>query len=96
VANDGQNGFELWRSDGTNNGTTMVRDINNGSASSNPHWLLNADNVLYFSANDGNGFRLHWFDPVRTLCEHSRTHRLLCPALTSPSATRDGSPIFLS
>lgn len=28
-ANDGINGFEVWRSDGTNNGTFMLKDVNN-------------------------------------------------------------------
>ena len=36
-ANDGTNGGELWKSDGTASGTMMVKDINNGSGSSYPH-----------------------------------------------------------
>jgi ELWxxDGT repeat protein len=31
VANDGTNGYELWKSDGTSSGTVLVRDINSGS-----------------------------------------------------------------
>jgi ELWxxDGT repeat protein len=31
-ANDGTNGYELWQSDGTSAGTTLVKDIRSGSA----------------------------------------------------------------
>ena len=34
VGNDGANGYELWKSDGTTAGTVMVKDIAPGSASS--------------------------------------------------------------
>ena len=52
------NGFELWKSDGTENGTNLVKDINNGSKGSDPQYLTvmediaNNKNYLYFSAND--------------------------------------------
>ena len=35
-ANDGTNGDELWKSDGTASGTVMVKDIRSGRNSSNP------------------------------------------------------------
>ena len=35
-ANDGTNGRELWKSDGTSAGTVLVKDINPGSSSSYP------------------------------------------------------------
>jgi len=38
-ANDGINGFELWRTDGTEAGTYMVKDINPGLANSDPRGL---------------------------------------------------------
>jgi len=58
TANDGSNGYELWKSDGTANGTMMVKDINIGNLSS---MALNTNcgkptaigNTLYFSADDG-------------------------------------------
>ena len=45
-------GLELWVSDGTEIGTTIVKDINpsGGSSISN---MININNMLYFSANNG-------------------------------------------
>lgn len=54
---DGKNGTELWCSDGTEQGTTLVKDILRGAESSSPQWLTVAGNYLYFTAdnyNDGN------------------------------------------
>ncbi|WP_333801105.1 ELWxxDGT repeat protein [Phnomibacter sp.] len=45
-------GFEIWKSDGTANGTIMLKDINPGTASSQPGQFLAASNVLYFSATE--------------------------------------------
>ena len=58
-ANDGINGVELWKSDGTASGTMMVKDINTGSGSSSPMYLTTVGNMLYFRADDGtNGAEL--------------------------------------
>ena len=35
-ANDGTNGNELWKSDGTAAGTVLVKDINPGGNASDP------------------------------------------------------------
>ena len=52
-------GNELWKTDGTIEGTKLVRDIRSGSASSNPFYLTNVNGTLFFSANDGiNGIEL--------------------------------------
>jgi len=59
VANDGSTGDELWRSDGTSSGTTLVRDIRPGSAGLEPRYLTNINGTLYFLADDGvNGYEL--------------------------------------
>ncbi|MDJ0716253.1 MAG: Ig-like domain-containing protein [Prochloraceae cyanobacterium] len=56
TANDGINGIELWKSDGTEAGTTLVVDINpNGSSFSNysdPN-LTAIGNNLFFTADNG-------------------------------------------
>ena len=67
-ANDGENGEELWVSDGTSEGTNLVADINPGSYpsypgsypsnprgySSNPSYFIEFNDKLYFAANDKN------------------------------------------
>ena len=58
-ANDGENGKELWVTDGTAEGTQLVADINPGSNSSSPDNLIELNDKLYFSADDGvNGDEL--------------------------------------
>src|ERR1700676_651103 len=42
-ANDGAHGAELWKSNGTAAGTSMVADINRGGSSSNPRYLTNVN-----------------------------------------------------
>jgi ELWxxDGT repeat protein len=46
---DGVNGTELWTSDGTALGTTIVKDVNPGSASSSPTNMRVSGGKLYFS-----------------------------------------------
>ena len=48
--NDGTHGTEIWRSNGTSNGTYMISDINSGSASSHPSNLIVVNKVLLFTA----------------------------------------------
>lgn len=56
---DGQNGFELWKSNGTTAGTVMVKNIAINAASSYPNQLTAFGNTLYFRANDDvHGFEL--------------------------------------
>jgi ELWxxDGT repeat protein len=49
----GSGGAELWRSDGTDAGTFRVKDINPGSATSNPRNFVAGADKLYFLADDG-------------------------------------------
>jgi ELWxxDGT repeat protein len=52
-------GSELWVTDGTVPGTTMVADIAPGNLSSYPSNLVNLGSILLFSADDGvNGVEL--------------------------------------
>lgn len=50
-ANDGFNGIELWKTDGTAAGTMMVKDINPGAASSSPATLTLFNGLVYFAAS---------------------------------------------
>ncbi len=55
-ANDGVAGRELWVTDGTSAGTTLVRDIFTGVSSSNPDRFLSFGNGLVgFNAYNGGG-----------------------------------------
>jgi ELWxxDGT repeat protein len=59
-ANDGANGIELWRSDGTAAGTVLFKDIVPGSGSSDPRDLIVVDGILLFRASDAAGNRRLW------------------------------------
>ena len=59
VANDGVNGNELWISDGSAAGTTMVKDINT-TGSSLPALFIPANGELFFSAQDDDGRAKLW------------------------------------
>src|SRR6266498_5493311 len=51
AANNGTNGAELWRSDGTAGGTVLFKDINPGSASSSPAGLASVGDILFLRAS---------------------------------------------
>jgi ELWxxDGT repeat protein len=53
VANDGDHGNELWKTNGTAAGTTLVADIWPGGRSSYVTDLTNVNGTLFFAANDG-------------------------------------------
>jgi ELWxxDGT repeat protein len=54
-ANDGTNGPEIWKSDGTELGTVRVTDINPAAGNSDPSQLIVIGDTLYFRATDGVG-----------------------------------------
>lgn len=57
TADSDSHGRELWKTDGTEAGTVMVKDIRPGIGGSNPQQLISFQGELYFSADDGsNGF----------------------------------------
>lgn len=59
-ANDGVNGAELWRTDGTTAGTSLVRDIRTATSGSSPANLVNVNGRIYFTADDGTSGRELW------------------------------------
>src|SRR5207247_6516713 len=48
TANDGSHGQELWKSDGTAAGTSMVIDLTPGGAGTGIVGMTNVNGVLYF------------------------------------------------
>src|SRR6185503_19760034 len=59
TACDGIRGVELWKSDGTDAGTVLVKDIRPGLLTSAPDQLTAMGGALYFTANDNiNGVAL--------------------------------------
>jgi ELWxxDGT repeat protein len=60
-ADDGSSGVELWVTDGTTAGTTLLKDINPGSDESFPFdFAALGDGRLVFSADDGSNGRELW------------------------------------
>ena len=59
IANNGVNGYELWKSDCTAAGTSLFKDINSGGSGSSLSNLTNVNGTLYFRARDVvNGYEL--------------------------------------
>ena len=57
-ADDGEHGRELWRTDGTEEGTQLVKDIGEGESYGYPRGaylqnLTEVDGTLFFTADDG-------------------------------------------
>jgi ELWxxDGT repeat protein len=51
---DGQNQFELWKSDGSDAGTVRVANVRNGVGISPPGNLINVNGTLYFTTQNEN------------------------------------------
>lgn len=65
-AGDNTHGDELWKSDGTPNGTEMIKDINTvytntgDTKSSDPSHFIAVNSALFFTADDGVHGRQLW------------------------------------
>lgn len=53
-------GRELWRSDGTDVGTVLIKDINASTSPSNPESLTELNDRVLFTADDGQTGRELW------------------------------------
>lgn len=51
-------GRELWKTDGTEDGTVMVKDVRQGADGSNPAYLTNVDEMLFFRSAGTHGREL--------------------------------------
>ncbi|HEY9419992.1 MAG TPA: ELWxxDGT repeat protein, partial [Thermoanaerobaculia bacterium] len=60
AADDREHGLELWKSDGTPEGTLLVRDIYLGPNGSDPRPWVAAGGILLLNADDGTHGREPW------------------------------------
>ncbi len=60
TANNGINGYELWRSDGTDAGTYLLKDIIPGSDGSKPEYTTGAGDAIYFSCSNSDYLPSIW------------------------------------
>lgn len=80
-------GYELYQSDGTIQGTKIVKDLNTGSDGSDPVYLTLIGKTLYFVANDGvKGPEIYYTDGT------SAGTKLLYDIVPGPSSS---SPRYL-
>src|SRR5689334_18077450 len=49
---DWVNGYELYRTDGTKEGTALFKDLNPGSGNSTPSYMTVAGDKMFFSASN--------------------------------------------
>ena len=94
---DATNGYELWKSDGTVAGTSLVKNINNTPTlgNSSPYNFTLCNGVLYFTANDGIHGNELWKTDGTTAGTTLVSDVLSGPANSNPSNFRvDGNKLY--
>ncbi len=61
-ANDDIHGYEPWITDGTSQGTILLKDIYQNSSGSDPNYFVEYNDKIYFNANEGWGNELYVSD----------------------------------
>ncbi|MEM6705292.1 MAG: ELWxxDGT repeat protein [Acidobacteriota bacterium] len=95
-ANDGVHGSELWTSDGTPQGTLLLRDLRRGSRSSLPQELQVVDGLLVFTAFDDEYGRELWLSDGTVVGTQRRSDIASGPLSSSPNSllARSGALLF--
>ena len=95
-ADNGNNGIELWKTNGFGLGTTIVKDINPGSNSSNPAELTSVNNTLYFTAWVYEGDAHGYSSKVLIQSDGTTTGTLIDTSVWPSSLTAVGDKLFFS
>ena len=95
-ASDGTHGYELWVTDGTEEETQLLKDINPGSDDSDIWHVIEMDDIYYFGASDESYERELW----RTDGTTNGTYRVTAlsssgDGLFQPGLPFGGSIIFV-
>jgi len=69
AASNGVSGTELWKTNGSADGTLQIQDINPGSSSSTPDQFTVSGNFVYFTANNGANGKELWALALSTLLD---------------------------
>jgi len=64
AAEVGESSNSLRKSDGTEAGTSMVKDLYRGEKSSSPAWIVELEGSVYFVATRPSAGRELWSAPV--------------------------------
>lgn len=87
AADDGSHGLELWKSDGTSQGTALVKDLRSG-ADGNPGLLTAAGNKLFFVVTNNNDGSLWMSDGTTEGSQMLKYYSGYAPALLTPAGDR--------
>ncbi len=86
---NGVNGYELWRTNGTEAGTYMVKDIYTGSNHATPQKFITYHQRIYFTANDSVGGSVGGGNLYRTNGTDTGTVKVVPLIMTTTSSTPD-------